>query len=88
MSTQKKTNRARVADHFTFATGVVQSADVLRAVAQSDALNGKGAPNTTLMKWVLSEGKRYDFHLDWYVNKVDVRTTPSGPTPTPAGERP
>jgi len=77
MSTQKKTSRARVADHFTFATGVVQSADVLRAVAQSDALNGKGAPNTTLMKWVLSEGKRYDFHLDWYVNKVDVRTTPS-----------
>lgn len=66
-------NSQNISDHFSFVTGFVQDKDTIRIIAQSDQLNQAGEPNSTLMKFVHSEGKRYDFHLGWYATRLWAR---------------
>jgi hypothetical protein len=62
---------------FSFGQALVQDRHTLRVVAQADEINRHGAPNTTLMKWMLRDARRVDFHLDWYVGPIALTTSPT-----------
>lgn len=66
----------RPSDVYSFGQAFVQDRRTFRVVAQADELNKRGAPNTTLMKWLPQEGKRIDFYLDWYVGPIAVAVSP------------
>src|SRR5262245_9685502 len=68
--------RERFSRHFSFVSGFVQDHDTIRIVAQADALTRAGEPNSSLLKLVLSEDKRYAYDLDWYATSVWAGTVP------------
>lgn len=65
-----------VSDHFSFISGCVQDRYTLRVIAQADALSDAGKPNSTLMKWILPAGKRYDFHLARFMTRIATMQSP------------
>jgi hypothetical protein len=65
-----------LSEAFNFISGYVQEAAVLRVVAQANVLALARTPNSTLMKFVRPEGKRYDFHLSWTVVALCVLRDP------------
>lgn len=67
----------RPSEVFSFGQAFVQDRNTLRVVAQADELNRRNASNTTLMKWLLREKRRNDFHLDWYVGPIALTTLPA-----------
>jgi hypothetical protein len=61
---------------YTFAGGFVQDRNTIRALAQSDDLNAKRVPNSTLLKFLLDDGAKFSFHLLWTATELVVQTTP------------
>jgi hypothetical protein len=62
---------------YSFADGFVQSGTVLRVLAQSDELNSKSVPNSTLLKFLPTTQEKFSFHLDWTAMKLVAMQTPS-----------
>ncbi len=48
---------------YTFVTGIVHDRNTIRVLAQADALNAHGNLNTTFLKFLVAEDKKFSFHV-------------------------
>jgi hypothetical protein len=61
---------------YTFAGGFVQNRTTIRVLGQSDELNAKQIPNSTLLKFIPEDGTKFSFHLLWTATKIVVSAVP------------